>query len=421
MLSRRDFNRGVLYGIGGLLLGSSGGCGEDLEAILKSGKTDKEGVVFFTDEGTKLPIVVAVIDENSTAIADANVTFIDNTFNAFAIVKEGYTRHFQVFNGGTRQSGLRLSDAKQSLNGFVNYIFTLHSGRNTDSTIFNHENNEALLNFEQWALTSSEYTFNRCMTKEEVMKARNYTFELLSYVIGETSFFKVVSSIYDTLIHLEETGLVKDLVDEKYFIFEPRNPTLPPLMIGISRAEVVPEEVREQCGVRLEKAIEPPNSYLFHDEFSDAALQRTLWVQDANVALVERGHLTLKDGYIRTAREIVLPPTFTLTYKLEMGDPSKSACHVLLENQNGRRATGFHSFIRDGQIGVECIGGARVERPFDQRETVMRFQFSNGRVNVYLDDIHRGQIPCPLSGSHFLRIEEGRNNPLKMDYVRILP
>src|SRR3989338_1027560 len=107
MLSRRDFNRGVLYGIGGLLLGSSGGCGEDLEAILKSGKTDNDGVVFFTDEGTKLPIVVAVIDENSTAIADANVTFIDNTFNAFAIVKEGYTRHFQVFNGGRRQSGLR--------------------------------------------------------------------------------------------------------------------------------------------------------------------------------------------------------------------------------------------------------------------------------------------------------------------------
>ena len=264
---RRTFTQALGWGGLALKLGVPSllsGCSSSYDVKFREDSTDGRGLAELVDEQTGLPVRIFVEDENGNALSGVNVTYLDSDFDAVSLRKRGYTRHFEVVGGtGERKSAL-IARKESSLEAAVNLNFTLYSGNGNDYSTFNVPRNrqQVLLQFEDWAL-SDGYNFSRCMTREELVEARDQTMQLISWIGDGGLFSKLISAVYDGVIKLNEWGLAEDLPNDAFFyVFEPRNPTLPPLIIGSSRTNEIPENIRNRCGENSSG-----DGYIFNDEF----------------------------------------------------------------------------------------------------------------------------------------------------------
>jgi len=204
---------------------------------IKSGKTNSEGNIFFTDEQTGTNFYVKARDAaTNSAIVGVKVTFADANFNTFNLEKEGYHVVFQTYDSVGQKA-----DFLEDLAGMLEFMFELNPSDHTEFTLwdsFHEENNgkiNAMEDYLSWA--EDNYKYVRCMTKDEMEKSRDYAAEIISSASG----WQVVSTAYEAAVKLDDWGLIDTLPEEIYHIYEPMLFTNPALAKGSSQQD-------EDCG-----------------------------------------------------------------------------------------------------------------------------------------------------------------------------
>lgn len=81
---------------------------------IKSGKTNSDGQIFFTDEQNEEPVTVTVKSESGNTIPDAPVAFFDgNGFEAYQVNHPNFTPYLHVFSHNSSQELTLTSDSMQ--------------------------------------------------------------------------------------------------------------------------------------------------------------------------------------------------------------------------------------------------------------------------------------------------------------------
>jgi hypothetical protein len=195
---------------------------------IKSGKTNQDGQIFFTDYQTGEEVIVTVKNSmTKTLLPDVDVGFIDGDgFEDFNLMKADYISHFEVF---PHNSNHEFNLFPESHHNFT--VFDYYFEQNPDKY-------NAMENYIEWSENS--YTYSKCMTKEELEKDRELSMFILSFFAGGTPVYKVVSTANDVITSLESLGIVNPL--PIYQVFTPLNFTAPPIIKG---SEYVPENCQD--------------------------------------------------------------------------------------------------------------------------------------------------------------------------------
>ena len=260
----------------------------------KSGQTNSEGQAVFTDQETGKDFAVYALDKiTQDGISGVNVSFTDQNYsNAFLLEKSGYHVVFQTlpsFDGN-----------KADFIDSLKFMFELNPADYTDFTVWDtyHEENPGKINamegYLDWA--ENNYKYVRCMTKEDMGKARDYTAEIISSVSG----WKVVSTVYNGVLKLDQWGVIDDLPEEIYHLYEPMGLTNPPLAVGSSKSSEVNDGIDNDCDGQVDESGSSDCEYIcdgeccfFSDDFEGNSLNSESWNIYSGSPYVSGGKLVM--------------------------------------------------------------------------------------------------------------------------------
>ncbi len=226
----------------------------DNQPSSKIEETDQEGKAYFTDNESGEKFAVYAKDKVSgQPLTGVKVTFTDSdSFNAFLLEYPSYNVAFQTWPSfsAIQRNSLTLRD----ISDMLEFMFELNPSSYQDFTVWDafHEDNQGKINamedYLNWA--GNNYKYVRCMTKEQMKQARDYTVEIIDSLSG----WKVISTIYEKIIKLDEWGLINTLPEEIYQTYEPSNFTNPPLIVGGSYTDEIPNNgIDDDCDGQVDE------------------------------------------------------------------------------------------------------------------------------------------------------------------------
>ncbi|MEK6969837.1 MAG: hypothetical protein AABW48_05405 [Nanoarchaeota archaeon] len=203
-------------------------------AEVKSGTTNEEGNIFFIDEqdGSIISINVKDVDTGLN-LAKVDSIFADgNDFAGYVCQKEGYISFFDVSDGASEEFAAEtdLAKTKQKNVG-------MQSQKYSEATIFDYYFNTnptkyyALEKYADWA-EKEGYVFVKCVTKEELKEQQDRTGAILAMAEEVHPLFKIVNTVFNGILKLEEWGVLNNLSAPVYNVYEPLNFTGYPLYKG---------------------------------------------------------------------------------------------------------------------------------------------------------------------------------------------
>lgn len=209
------------------------------DAEVKSGTTNEEGNISFIDEqdGSIVSINVKDIDTGIN-LAKVDSIFADgNNFAGYLCQKEGYISFFDVSDGASEEftAETDLAKTKQKNVG-------MQSQKYSEATIFDYYFNTnptkyyALEKYAEWA-ENGGYAFVKCVTKEELKAQQDRTGAILAMAEEVHPLFKIVNTVFNGILKLEEWGILNNLSAPVYNVYEPLNFTGYPLYKGSNKCK----------------------------------------------------------------------------------------------------------------------------------------------------------------------------------------
>lgn len=209
------------------------------EAEVKSGTTNEEGNISFIDEQDGSIVLINVKDADAGInLAKVESIFTDgNDFAGYLCQKEGYISNFDVSDGSSEEFAAEtdLAKTKQKNVG-------MQSQKYSEVTIFDYYFNTnptkyyALEKYADWA-ENGGYAYVKCVTREELKEQQDRTGVILAMAEEAHPFFKIVNTIFNGIIKLEEWGILNKLTAPVYNVYEPLNFTGYPLYKGSDKCK----------------------------------------------------------------------------------------------------------------------------------------------------------------------------------------
>ncbi len=197
-----------------------------------SGVTDAAGEFSLPGDDSSS---VKVVDRDGLALSGVDVTYFRNpSFRGFQFAESGYLANFTLLPPVS--SPARNHSETNTPSEDSGLEFTLISGDYLHSTLFSFDQSShpqevlAFDYFTRWARDEA-YLYEGCLTREDLLTARERTSWLLSY-FGTSSFFSVLNFVVDTFMDLEEAGFHSTFPEEAYDIYASLNFTSPNLLRG---------------------------------------------------------------------------------------------------------------------------------------------------------------------------------------------
>ena len=225
-------------------MGCSSGAADNSTAGVssKTGTTGENGRAEFTDSGTNEPVIINVTNsQDGSPVGGASVSFVDaDGFEAFLVSAPGYISSFKVFPHNSSHDFELLPATEKQFTVF-DYYFAEHP-----------EDAAAWTNYLDWA--EETYVYSGCMTREEMKQAREDTVKLISLLTGGNPVIKIVSTVLDGVVKLEEWGLIDTLPDPIYHIYEPMSFVAPGLAVGAVVEDETEDGIDNDCDGYVDEA-----------------------------------------------------------------------------------------------------------------------------------------------------------------------